>query len=161
MSDTCPPGQGEEYGACVDVVTLRLFATPGFPPAPGRPGPAHGRPWALPIRSGPSGLLTTAQRFSITPRLWATRSKPYDCGKTRPGPGRVPSGFPLRSRLSPLPMTAQRFPVTPRALRNGTLLTTPPEMPRPPAACFPVCVVRCAPAPGRSALLPKQTLRNP
>ncbi len=47
-------------GRC--LLTLRLFATPGFPPTPGRPGPAHGRPWALPIRSGPSGLLTTAQR---------------------------------------------------------------------------------------------------
>ena len=45
------------------LITLRLFATPGFPPAPGRSGPAHGRPWALPIRSGPSGLLTTPQRF--------------------------------------------------------------------------------------------------
>ena len=78
------PGQGEGYGACVDVVTLRL---------------------------------------------WATRSKPYDCGKTRPGPRRDPSGFPLRSRLTPLPITPQRFLVTPRALRHGTLLTAPPEMP--------------------------------
>ena len=63
------------------------------------------------LRSGLSHLLPGAQRFQITPRLWATRSKPYDCGKTRPGPRRDPSGFSLRSRLTPLPMTARALPI--------------------------------------------------
>ena len=52
----------------------------------------------------------TAPRFPVTLRLWATRSKPYDCGKTRPSPRVDPSGFPLRSRLTPLPITPQALP---------------------------------------------------
>ena len=54
-------------------------------------------------------------------------------------------GFPMRLPCALL--------VTRRALRDGTLFPAPPEMPRPLAACFPVCAVHCAPAPGRSALL--------
>ena len=42
--------------------------------------------------------------------------------------------------------------ITLLALRDGTLLTAPRKMPLTSSACFFVCAVRCAPAPGRSAL---------
>ena len=48
---------------------------------------------------------------------------------------------------------ARRLVVTLRTLRDGTLLAPPPKMPPTSSACFSVCGARCAPAPGRSALL--------
>ena len=60
------------------IVTLRLFATPGFPPS--RTGlRAAMRPCARP-RCGPSGLLTTAPRFSESTQ--------------RACPGGEPPGYP-------------------------------------------------------------------
>ena len=60
-------------GLCAYDVTLRLFATPGFPAAPGADSQfATGLVCAR--RSGPSGLLTTAQTLlAVTLRLFAPR----------------------------------------------------------------------------------------
>ena len=77
--------------SCARNVTPRLFATPGFPPT--RAGlRAALRPCARP-RSGPSGLLTTAQTLLIK----VTKSAPEG--------GRTPLGYPpcsvtLRPSLS-------------------------------------------------------------
>ena len=71
-------------------ITPRLFATPGFPPASGRPGPGRARPWALPIRSGPSGLLTTARTLPGKERKKSAHPLPFCPGMWYNGHDRFP-----------------------------------------------------------------------
>ncbi len=137
------------------VDEARARSIMGPPPEPSVSGSGGGRRRSAMNELSPQGEARDMELVSTMSRLApsATVPKPCDCTES-PDRARWPRlGFLLRSGLSHLLPGTQRFSVTLRALRDGTLLTTPPEMPRPPAACFPACVVRCVPAPGRSALL--------
>ena len=86
--------------------------------------------------------------FPVTLRLWATRSKPYDCGETRPGPHVDLPGFPLRSRLTPLPITPQALLITPSVSPAAPYTGNSPP-PRWAAGCTARwgCSAPCAPCP--------------
>ena len=96
------------------IVTLRLFATPGFPPS--RTGlRAAMRPCARP-RCGPSGLLTTAPRFSESTQRACIGGVPFMCHKRHP-PYVPPHSVKVPAQLSGvLDRTVRTFHRWPPAL---------------------------------------------
>ncbi len=98
MSDTCPPGQGEGYGACVDVVTPRLVRGRV---AKSRCAKNAAPPPASPVFSSPSLLRSPAH-------------------------GLRASSYPFNSNLYPTPQTVFRlhWSLTPSSFSRRRLMCT-------------------------------------
>ena len=120
--------------SCLSALVSRCggCATPGFPPASGKPGRTL-PPWALPIRFGPSGLLRTPPRFGVTLRAGhadGPLSRPTSQGAPPPlcGFGHLASAPVLASlRVCP-PRFGQQQP----SLQPQLLLQPQPLLPQVP-----------------------------
>ena len=145
-------------GSPLLAVTACLLATPGFPPS--RAGlRAALRPCARP-RSGPSGLLPTARRFSLSRLACSRRPASLRLGLVCGPPcGPVLALAPVHPgcsrRLAASWCHASRPP------RRATAHRSAKNTSRLWRDCFFVCAARCCPAPGRSALLLTSPCRRP